>query len=64
MKYVAIRYAGKGRLYTYLCDDDTVAVGDEVQFTTRHGSTMTAEVEEVSENDPGFACNPCIKVAM
>jgi len=61
MKYVKVQIAGKGREYTYSCDDD-VQPGDLVEITLPSGHLHTTEVIEVDLNKPPFQCKPAMKV--
>lgn len=62
MKYIKVRIAGKGREYTYSCDDDNVQPGDLVTFTLPSGVDHTTDVIEVSVNQPSFMCKSAMKV--
>lgn len=63
-KYVKVQIAGKGREYTYHCEDDDIQPGDTVEFTLPSGHSMTGEVREVDLNQPNFPTKPCLKVAI
>lgn len=62
MKYIETQIMGKGRRFTYECDDDAVNVGDTVEFTLPSGVTTTGEVLSVTDNAPPFPCKPAMKI--
>jgi len=64
MKYVQISFRsdGSGPLYTYACDDDSVAEGDEVEVETPFAGMITRTVRGVTSEAPSFTCKPAYKV--
>jgi hypothetical protein len=60
-KYIKCRIAGKGREYTYQCDDDTIQPGEMVAFQLPSGQTHVTEVLEVSDNMPSFPCKVAVR---
>lgn len=54
-QFVAVKFGGSGRSYTYRNDGARVSAGESVIIIGRGGAEQIVKVEEVTAESPGFA---------
>lgn len=60
-QFVACKFKGVGRPYTYRNDGDPLAVGDLVKVASKTGDTwIPIEVVMIMDDEPTFDCKPIL----